>query len=129
MNIPAELKYSKDHEWVRVEGNMAYIGVTDFAQAQLGDVVFVELPEDGRELTAGDSFSVIESVKAVSDIYAPVSGKIVKVNMGLEDAPELINQDPYGEGWIVAVEISNSAELDALLDSKAYEELASEGGH
>ena len=103
MNTPKELKYSSDHEWVKIDGDVAYIGVSDFAQSQLGDVVFVEIPDEGREIKAGETFSVIESVKAVSDIIAPVSGKIVKVNDALGDTPELINQDPYGDAWIVAV--------------------------
>lgn len=129
MNLPKELKYSSDHEWVRVEGDVAYIGVTDFAQAQLGDIVFVELPEEGRVIKVNEGFSVIESVKAVSDIYSPVSGKIVKVNEALADAPETINQDAYGEGWIVAVELSDKSDLDALMDDAAYAKVAAEGGH
>ena len=129
MNIPKELKYSNDHEWVKIDGDVAYIGVSDFAQSQLGDVVFVEIPDEGREIKAGETFSVIESVKAVSDIIAPVSGKIVKVNDALGDTPELINQDPYGDAWIVAVELSDVSELDALLDGDAYEKLTAEGGH
>ncbi|MCC5467550.1 glycine cleavage system protein GcvH [Pelosinus baikalensis] len=129
MNIPKELKYSKDHEWVKVEGKVAIIGVTDFAQSQLGDVVFVELPDESGTVKVGDGFSVIESVKAVSDIYAPVSGKIVKVNQALTDTPDLINQEPYGEGWIVVIEMSDSSELDDLLDSDAYAQLVAEGGH
>lgn len=129
MNIPKELKYSKDHEWVSVEGNMATIGITDYAQSQLGDVVFVELPEIGAEVAAGAGLSVVESVKAVSDIYAPISGKVVTVNEALADAPETVNQDPYGEGWIAKIEITNQAELDELLDSEAYEQLVAEGGH
>ena len=129
MNIPKELKYSNDHEWVKVDGDVAYIGVSDFAQAQLGDIVFVEIPDEGREIKAGETFSVIESVKAVSDIIAPVSGKIVKVNDALGDTPEVINQDPYVEGWIVAVELSDPSEMDALLDAGAYEKLTAEGGH
>ena len=129
MNIPKELKYSSDHEWVKADGDVVYIGVSDFAQSQLGDVVFVEIPDEGREIKAGETFSVIESVKAVSDIIAPVSGKIVKVNDALGDTPEVINQDPYGEGWIVAVELSNTSELDELLDDSAYEKLTAEGGH
>ena len=129
MNIPKELKYSSDHEWVKIDGDVAYIGVSDFAQSQLGDVVFVEIPDEGREIKAGETFSVIESVKAVSDIIAPVSGKIVKVNDALGDTPELINQDPYGDAWIVAVELSDVSELDALLDGDAYEKLTAEGGH
>lgn len=129
MNTPKELKYSSDHEWVKIDGDVAYIGVSDFAQSQLGDVVFVEIPDEGREIKAGETFSVIESVKAVSDIIAPVSGKIMKVNDALGDTPELINQDPYGDAWIVAVELSDVSELDALLDGDAYEKLTAEGGH
>ncbi|WP_094604478.1 Glycine cleavage system H protein [Sporomusa silvacetica DSM 10669] len=129
MNIPKELKYSQDHEWVKVEGDTATIGITDYAQSQLGDVVFVELPEDGAELAVGAGLSVVESVKAVSDVYTPISGKIIAGNESLADAPELVNQDPYGEGWIAKIEITDSAELANLLDSEAYEQLVAEGGH
>lgn len=127
MNIPKELKYSKDHEWVKVEENTVTIGITDFAQSQLGDVVFVELPEAGTVVQAGDSFSVVESVKAVSDIYAPLSGKIIKVNESLADMPEQINQDAYGEGWIVKMEWSQAAELNRLLDDGGYQKMIEEG--
>ena len=129
MNIPKDLKYSSDHEWVRVEGNVAFIGITDFAQSQLGDIVFADLPAEGRVIKANEVFSVVESVKAVSDIITPVSGKIVQVNPALDGAPELINQDPYGEGWIVAVELADKSELDALMDDAAYAKVAAEGGH
>lgn len=129
MSIPKELKYSKEHEWVRVEGSRATVGITDFAQHELGDVVFVEVPAAGAAVTAGKAFSVVESVKAVSDIYVPVSGTVVAVNDALTDAPEIINSDPYGEGWIAVIELSNPAELDGLLDSEAYEKLTAEGGH
>ena len=130
MNIPSELKYSNDHEWVKIEGNKATIGVTDFAQSQLGDVVFVELPQLGDEVTAGHSFSVIESVKAVSDICTPLSGKVIEINDLLTDAPETVNQDAYGAGWIVILEISDQSQIAELLDSAAYEKLlADEGGH
>lgn len=129
MNIPKELKYSKDHEWVRVEGNIAVIGISDYAQSQLGDVVFVELPAVGDELSAGAGLAVVESVKAVSDVYAPISGKVIESNEALADAPELINQQPYGDGWIAKIEIADKAELEGLLDSQAYEQLAAEGGH
>lgn len=129
MNIPKELKYSREHEWVRVEGNKATVGVTDFAQHQLGDVVFVELPAKGAVVTAGKGFSVVESVKAVSDVFAPLSGTVTAVNDVLTDVPETINSDPYGAGWIAVIEISNPGELDALLDSAGYEKLAAEGGH
>lgn len=129
MNIPKELKYSKDHEWIKVEGNVATIGITDFAQSQLGDVVFVELPEVGTEVAAEAGFSVVESVKAVSDIYAPISGKVIEVNEALSDTPETVNQDAYGQGWIAKFEITDTAELGKLLDSEAYEKLVAEGGH
>jgi glycine cleavage system H protein len=129
MNIPQELKYSSEHEWVRVEGNKATVGITDFAQHQLGDVVFVEVPTAGAAVTAGQGFSVVESVKAVSDIYAPVSGKVVSVNDALTDTPELVNSDPYGDGWIAVIELSDPGELDSLLDAAGYEKLTAEGGH
>jgi glycine cleavage system H protein len=129
VNIPKELKYSKDHEWTKAEGKLATVGITDFAQSQLGDVVFVELPVVGATVEAGKAFSVVESVKAVSDIYAPVSGVVVKVNDALTDAPELINQDAYGQGWIAVIEMSDPAELDKLLDSEEYAKVAAEGGH
>ncbi len=129
MNIPKELKYSREHEWVRVEGNKATVGITDFAQHELGDVVFVELPAKGTVVTAGKSFSVVESVKAVSDIYAPVSGTVTAVNDALTDAPETINEDPYGAGWIAVIEMSDPGELASLLDSADYEKFTAEGGH
>jgi glycine cleavage system H protein len=129
MNIPKELKYSREHEWVRVEGNKATVGITDFAQHELGDVVFVELPAKGAAVTAGQGFSVVESVKAVSDIYAPVSGTVTAVNDALTDAPETINADPYGAGWIAVIEMSDPGELEGLLDSAGYEKLTAEGGH
>ncbi|MDF2499560.1 MAG: Glycine cleavage system protein [Anaerosporomusa subterranea] len=129
MSIPTELKYSTDHEWVRVEGNTAVVGVTDFAQSQLGDVVFVELPNEGDSAKAGQRISVIESVKAVSDIISPLSGKVIKTNQELTDAPELVNQSPYGDGWILVIEISNPEELTVLLDDAAYSDLIAKGGH
>lgn len=127
MNTPSNLKYTKEHEWVRVEGERAYVGITDYAQHQLGDVVFVELPEQGRQVRQGESFSVVESVKAVSDIYAPLSGSVVEVNNALADAPEKVNQDPYGAGWIAVLTIDDPSELAALLDSAAYDALTAEG--
>ncbi|MBP2018422.1 glycine cleavage system H protein [Symbiobacterium terraclitae] len=126
-NVPADLKYTKEHEWIRVEGNVGVVGITWFAQDQLGDVVFVELPEVGRELKQNEQFGVVESVKTVSDLYIPVSGKVVEVNTKLEGSPELINQDPYGEGWILKIEIANPAELDSLLDAAGYEAFTKEG--
>ena len=121
MNNPKELKYSKDHEWVKVEGKNAVIGITDYAQSQLGDAVYVELPEVGAELTAGDNMGTIESVKAVSDINSPVTGTVLEVNEALNDAPETVNQEPYGKGWFAKVEITDLASLDDLMDEKAYE--------
>ena len=130
MNIPKEFKYSKDHEWVKVEGSRVIIGITDYAQSQLGDVVFVELPEVGAEVTASSGFSVVESVKAVSDVYSPVSGQVVEINEALADSPEMVNQDPYGDGWIAVIEISDSNELNELLSSDDYEKfIAEEGEH
>lgn len=129
MNFPKELKYSKEHEWIRVEGSRAVVGITDFAQGQLGDVVFVEVPAVGTAVTAGQTFSVVESVKAVSDIYAPVSGTIVEVNEALGDTPEDVNSDPYGAGWIAVIELADPAEVEGLLTSEAYEALTAEGGH
>lgn len=129
MNIPAELKYTKEHEWVRLEGRRAVVGITDYAQSQLGDVVFIEIPVIGTRVSAGQSFSVVESVKAVSDIYAPVGGIIVEVNESLADAPEAVNQDPYGDGWIAAIELEEGADPDGLLDSEAYAKVVAEGGH
>ncbi len=121
MNIPVDLKYSKEHEWVRVENNIAIIGITDFAQKELGEVVFVDLPKVGRIMKSHETFGIVESVKAVSDLYCPVSGKIVKNNAELDENPELINTDPYGEAWIIQVEMSNPAELDNLLSAQDYE--------
>jgi len=118
MTIPADLKYTKEHEWVRIEGDIATFGISDHAQEALGDIVFVELPEIGRELTPGDAFAVVESVKAVSDVYAPLAGEVIAVNEMLEEAPEKINTDPYGAGWIVRVKISG--DTAELLDEAAY---------
>jgi glycine cleavage system H protein len=123
MNIPAELRYSSDHEWVRVEGTTATIGITEYAQDALGDVVFVEMPETGLAVAAGDSFSEVESTKSVSDIYAPVTGSIAEVNVELESRPELLNSDPYGAGWICRIDISDPSELDGLMDAEAYRAL------
>ncbi len=126
MKIPAELLYSTDHEWVKVENGKAIIGITDFAQDQLGDVVFVEVPEVDTEINAGDGLSTIESVKAVSDAYSPISGKVIEANEELSDAPQLINEDPYGKGWIAVIEIADENELKELLSAEAYEKLLSE---
>lgn len=123
---PADLKYSKDHEWIRVEGNRGTVGITFYAQESLGDVVYVDLPQVGDEVAAGESFGTVESVKSVSDLYAPVSGKVVEVNQEVIDHPDLINKDPYGDGWLIVVEMSDPGELDDLMDSKAYEEMVKE---
>ena len=124
MNIPADLKYTKDHEWIKVEGNVATVGVTDFAQSQLGDVVFVEIETEGETLDKEEVFGTIEAVKTVSDMFMPVSGKIVAVNEILADAPETVNKDPYGDGWMIRIELSNTAELDELLTADQYKEIA-----
>ena len=123
MNIPAELRYSSDHEWVRIEGTTVTIGITEYAQDALGDVVFVEMPETGRAVTVGESFSEVESTKSVSDIYAPVAGAVAEINDALESQPELLNSDPYGVGWICRIEISDPAQLDGLMDAEAYRAL------
>jgi len=121
MNVPAELKYTKDHEWVKVDGNIATIGITDFAQGELGDVVFVEVETEGEDLDKEETFGTIEAVKTVSDMFMPVSGKIIEFNPELEDAPETINSDAYGSGWIIKIEMSDTSELDNLLSASDYE--------
>ena len=126
MNVPSELRYSREHEWVRIDGNVARIGITDFAQESLGDVVFVQLPDAGLDVVAGASAAEIESTKSVSDVYVPLSGVVHTVNDALVGAPELVNQDPYGDGWILEVALSDPTELDALLDADAYRELIGE---
>jgi glycine cleavage system H protein len=120
MPNPDDLRYSKEHEWVRVDGTRATIGITSFAADELGDIVFVELPEVGASLSQFGTFGVVESVKAVSDLYAPISGEVVEVNEALREAPELLNSDPFGEGWIARVRLSDSSEVDSLLDAEAY---------
>ena len=121
MSIPSELKYSASHEWVRLEGDVAVCGITHHAQDALGDVVFVDMPEVGDDVTKGEGAAEIESVKAVSDIYAPVTGAILEINEALEDAPETVNGDPYGDGWLFKIQMSDSSELDSLLDAAGYE--------
>ena len=123
MNVPDDLRYTSDHEWVRVEGSRLRIGITDYAQDALGDVVFVQLPEPGTAVTAGTSFSEVESTKSVSDIYAPVAGAVVEVNSELTDTPQRLNEDPYGEGWICVIEPTDPAEVAGLLDAEAYRKL------
>ena len=126
MEIPEDLLYTKEHEWIRVDGNKAVVGITDFAQDQLGDVVFVDPCKPGSQLTKDQAMGVVESVKTVSDLYAPVSGSVTSANKELEAQPELVNQDPYGKGWMIELDISDSAELDALMSSEKYAEFIRE---
>ena len=125
--VPGDLHYTKDHEWVRVDGDEAIVGITDFAAHQLGDVVFVELPPVGRTLAQHATFGVVESVKAVSDLFAPVAGEVTATNGALGGQPELVNTDPYGEGWMLRVKVADAGQLDGLLDPAAYEQLTAEG--
>ncbi|HVD97315.1 MAG TPA: glycine cleavage system protein GcvH [Cytophagaceae bacterium] len=123
MNFPSELKYSKDHEWIKVEGNTGIIGITDFAQKELGDIVFLDINTVGQTLKNSDVFGIVEAVKTVSDLFMPVGGKVLEVNEGLEANPEHVNSDPYGNGWIVKISIDNPADLDSLLDAAGYKKL------
>ena len=123
MDFPKELKYSKDHEWLRVEGNNAYIGITEFAQGELGDIVFIDIDTEGEELEKEEVFGSVEAVKTVSDLFMPINGEVLEFNSKLEDEPELINSAPYGDGWIIKISVSDASELDALLDADAYKEL------
>lgn len=123
MNVPENLKYSQDHEWIRVEGDVAFIGITDYAQSNLGDIVFVEVETIGEELDKGEAFGNVEAVKAVEELYMPVSGEVLEFNEGLEDTPEKVNKDAYGDGWMIKIKIKDAAELDELLDAAAYSEL------
>ena len=125
--VPTDLRYTKDHEWVRVDGDEATVGITAYAADSLGDIVFVELPEAGRRLEQAASFGVVESVKAVSDLYAPVSGEVLALNDELASRPEIVNSDPYGDGWMVRLRIADPAQLDDLLDAASYETLTAEG--
>lgn len=120
MNVPSELKYSKDHEWCRLEGEYAYVGITDFAQSQLGDIVFVDVPTVGETLAAGEVFGTIEAVKTVSDAYLPVGGEVVEMNEAVDADSSLVNKDPYGEGWMIKVKVSDAADYDALLSAEEY---------
>ena len=122
MNIPKNLKYTKDHEWIRVEGNDAYIGITDFAQGELGDIVFVEIETEGEHLNKEETFGTIEAVKTVSDIFMPVSGEVLEVNPKLEETPEVVNKDPYGDGWLIKISVDVASELDELLSPEKYTE-------
>jgi len=123
---PDDLRYTKDHEWIRRDGERGVVGITHHAQAQLGDVVFVELPEVGRAVKAGETFGTVESVKAVSELFSPVTGEVVEVNQALSGTPETVNGDPYGSGWMIAVRLANAGELDALMDAGAYRKLLGE---
>ncbi len=123
MNIPENLKYTKDHEWIRMEGDQAFVGITDFAQSELGEIVFVDIPTVGESLKQEEVFGTVEAVKAVSDLFLPASGEVLEQNALLEDQPELVNQDPYGEGWMIKISVSDPDELNNLLDAKAYGDL------
>ena len=128
MNVPEELKYTKEHEWVRVDGDRLIVGITDFAQDALGDVVYVDVPETGTQVKAGEPFGEVESTKSVSDIYAPVSGMVVDRNAQLADDPELVNRDPYGEGWMVVISPADASEVETLLEPEAYRQLTETEG-
>lgn len=123
MNFPTDVKYTKEHEWIRVEGDIAYVGITDYAQEQLGDIVFVDIPTVDETLAAGETFGTIEVVKTISDLFLPVAGTILEQNEALADQPELVNQDPYGEGWIIKIKPADDANFDKLLDAEAYKAL------
>jgi len=125
--VPTDRRYTKAHEWIRLDGDLATVGITQYAADQLGDVVFVELPETGRALDKFAAFGVVESVKAVSDLYAPVAGEVAEANGALADAPELVNQDPFGAGWMIRIRVADDGQLDELLDAAAYEQLTAEG--
>ena len=123
MNIPVDLKYTEDHEWIRVEGDIAIVGVTDFAQGELGDVVFVEIETEGEELDKGETFGTVEAVKTVSDLFMPVGGEVAEFNEALADEPELVNKDPYGKGWMIKIKIADTAELDDLISAEEYQKI------
>ncbi len=123
MNIPGNLRYTKDHEWININGQTAYIGITDYAQGELGDIVFLEIETEGEHLEKGEVFGTVEAVKTVSDLFMPVSGKVIEINSKLEDQPELVNKDPYGEGWLIKVETTEPDQVSELLDAKGYEKL------
>lgn len=123
MNIPQELKYTKDHEWVRIEGNIATVGITDYAQGELGDIVFVEIETEGESLDAGEVFGTIEAVKTVSDLFMPVAGKVLSFNADLEATPEMVNDDPYGKGWMIKIEMEEGTDMSELLTAAGYEEV------
>ena len=123
MNIPEELKYTEEHEWIRLEGNIATVGITDFAQSELGDIVYIEVDTLDSEINSNDVFGTVEAVKTVSDLFMPVNGKVIEVNSSLEDNPEVVNDDPYGDGWIIKIEVSNPSDIDALMSSEEYKNL------
>ncbi len=123
MNIPDNLKYTKGHEWIRVEGDEAFVGISDYAQGELGDIVFIEVETVGETLDKGEAFGTIEAVKTVSDVYMPVSGEVLEVNPALENTPELVNKDPYGEGWMIRISVKDPSELDDLMDAEAYKKM------
>jgi glycine cleavage system H protein len=125
--VPPDLRYTKDHEWVRTDGDSATVGITEYAANQLGDIVFVELPDEGKKLDQFGTFGVVESVKAVSDLFAPISGEVVESNGALTGKPELVNADPYGDGWMIRLQVANKEEIDGLLDAAAYDALIAEG--
>ena len=125
MNFPDNLRYTKDHEWIRLEGDEAIVGITDFAQHELGDIVYVEIETVGQQLNAGDVFGTVEAVKTVSDLYLPVDGSVTEINPRLNSNPELVNNDPYGEGWMAKVKLSNASEIESLLNAEAYQKLVS----
>jgi glycine cleavage system H protein len=128
-NVPADLRYTKEHEWAKLEGDKARVGITAFAQEQLGDVVFVELPKVGAKVTAMKTFGVVESVKAVSDLFAPLSGEVVEANTELTKKPETVNSDPYGQGWMIVIKLANPKEMDGLMSAADYEKLVAAAGH
>ena len=123
MNFPEDLKYTKDHEWIRVEGDVAYVGITDYAQSELGEIVYVDITTEGETVAKEEVFGTIEAVKTVSDLFMPASGEVLEVNAELEDAPELVNQEPYGKGWLIKVSVADAAELDNLLSAEEYQQL------
>lgn len=126
MEFPDDLKYTREHEWVNIQGNIATVGITDYAQDQLGDIVYVELPKEGELVSKGDAFGVVESVKSVSDVYAPLSGKVVETNTPLKDNPETVNEDAYGEGWLIKLELKDVGEVEELINAAEYEEFVGE---
>ncbi len=126
MNFPTNIKYTSEHEWIRLEGEEAYVGISDYAQDQLGDIVFVDIPTEGETLAKGDTFGTIEVVKTVSDLFMPVGGEVIEINPNLEDQPELVNKDPYGEGWLIRIKPTDVTDMDDLLDAAAYKQLINE---